>query len=144
MTTALIQAPIPSSVGELVNIDVTALRARQVGFQVLLLNLAQREAERVKKLTAYLDILEEHLFDENVIHALSPSELAQLHQLASNCVNSGVSFISQTNKEINLDELHNKILILQNTAGDESISIEDFSSVAESARELLKQFTPGN
>lgn len=136
----LIPAPA-SSIADLAKIDIVALRARQVGLQVMLLNLAQREAKRISRLTQFLDEIEDYLFDPNIIQALSPEQQIQLHQHAQSNLDNSINFVSRTNKEVNIDEIHNRILILQNTAGDENIAVEDMSSVAEAAQNLLKQFT---
>jgi len=134
---------IPSSVAELRSIDFNTLKAQEVGLNLLLLSLAQKQAARVKKLASVIDKLEEHIFDENIITDLTPAEQMQRYQLAIQATQTSTTYIKDTIKSINWDDIESRIMILeqQNISSSSNTTGINNSDLQAAALSLLSKLS---
>jgi len=132
-----------SSVAELTQINLGALKASEVGLSLLLLNIAQREAKRIQKLASFIDLIEDEIFDTSVIQHLSPSEQIQRYTLALQSTQQSSTYINSAIKSINWGDIETKILILSQEnkqGGDPTISANN-TDLQAAAMRLLSQLS---
>ena len=137
---------VPQTVSELKNLNITNLQAQEVGLNLLLLQLAQREAKRISKLAAVIDKLEDQIFDIDLVEHLSPAEQMQRYQLAMQATKDSSAYIGAAVKSVNWQDLETRIMILsqqsENLDTPESIQQGlESKDLQNAAMHLLKQLS---
>jgi hypothetical protein len=100
------------TVGELRDTNLTNLKASEVGLSLLLLKIAQREAQRITKLSEVISVLEDKIFDISIFEHLSPAEQMERYQLALQASSQSTSYIEKAVRTVNWSEIETKILLL--------------------------------
>lgn len=139
MSTELQQS---NSLAELQQTNLSALKAQEVSLSLLLLKIAQREANRITKLSTVIDKLEDSIFDVSIIDHLSPAEQIQRYQLALQSTQQSSSYIRDAINGVNWSDIETKIMILTQESEDETIlHSADSSDLQAAALKLLSQLS---
>ncbi|BCG50099.1 hypothetical protein [Ralstonia phage RP13] len=135
----------PGTVGELRGLNLTNLKASEVGLSLLLLKIAQREAARVTKLSEVIQLLEDKIFDISLFEHLSPQEQMERYQLALQASTQSTSYIKEAIRTVNWSEIETKIMILaqQDQEGSAQLS-ENAGDLQAAALKLLSQMSSGS
>lgn len=137
---------LPANVSDLKNINLPTLKATEVGLNLLLLKIAQREAQRINKLADVVNKLEDAIFDPAIIEHLTPAEQIQRYQLALQSTQGSSNYIKSAITSINWSDIETKIMILdQESATNNSTegnSVEA-SDLQAAALKLLQQLNTG-
>lgn len=104
---------LPANVSDLKNINLPTLKATEVGLNLLLLKIAQREAQRINKLADVVNKLEDAIFDPAIIEHLTPAEQIQRYQLALQSTQGSSNYIKSAITSINWSDIETKIMILE-------------------------------
>lgn len=133
---------VPETLEALTKLDLTTLKAQEIGLNLLLLKLAQKESQRISKLSAIIDLLEDAIFDPSIIEHLTPSEQIVRYQLATQATQNASTYISSAIKNVNWNDIETKILILDQeglttTSGEKT----EQTDIQEAALRLLQQLS---
>lgn len=136
---------LPVGISELKEINITNLKVQELGLNLLLMNLAQQESLRIKKLYAVIDKLEDYIFDPSIIEHLSPNEQMQRYELALKSTQSSSTYIKDAIKNVNWSDIETKIMLLSqestllNQSEESSSNSQDLQKAALMLLQKLSQ-----
>ena len=130
---------LPSSVGELKVIDLKSLKAKSVGMTLALFANGERETKRLNRLTRYMEIIENEIFDEKLIPHLDPEDQMKRYELATRMASTSATYLRTVATEINLEELESKVMLLENQELNEVVESGDHQDLQAMAQSILKQ-----
>jgi len=130
---------LPAGIDELKNIDIKSLKVQEIGLNLLLLSLAQKEANRLSKLQSVIEKLEESIFDEELFEHLSPSEQIQRYQLALQSSQNSATYIKGAVKDVNWSDIETKIMILSQESISSDVTQSNSSNDLQNAALMLLQ-----
>lgn len=116
---------VPNSLSDLKRIDLDGLKAAELGLNLLLLKIAQREASRIEKMSTFVDKIEEVIFDPTIIDHLSPQDQIQRYQLAIQSTKGSSDYIKAAVTSINWSDIETRMLILDQKSSDPTDSSKD-------------------
>lgn len=129
-----------TTLAELKGLNLTGLKANEIGLQLLILKIAQREANRIEKLSSVIDALEDQIFNKSIIEHLSPSEQIARYTLALQATQQSSAYINQAVKAINWSDIEMKIMILSESADSTGEKVHNNTSdLQNAALRLLHQ-----
>lgn len=130
---------LPSSVGELKVIDLKSLKAKSVGMTLALFANGERETKRLNRLTRYMEIIENEIFDEKLIPHLDPEDQMKRYELATRMASTSATYLRTVATEINFEELESKVMLLENQELNEVVESGDHQDLQVMAQSILKQ-----
>ena len=130
---------LPNSVGELKAIDLKSLKAKSVGMTLALFSNGERETKRLNRLTHYMELIEDEIFDETLIPHLDPEDQIKRYELAARMAGTSSSYLRAVATEINFEELESKVMLLENQQLNEVVEGGDTDSLQAMAQSILAQ-----
>lgn len=130
---------LPSSVGELKVIDLKSMKAKSVGMTLALFANGERETKRLNRLTRYMEIIENEIFDEKLIPHLDPEDQMKRYELATRMASTSATYLRTVATEINFEELESKVMLLENQELNEVVESGDHQDLQAMAQSILKQ-----
>lgn len=130
---------LPSSVGELKVIDLKSLKAKSVGMTLALFANGERETKRLNRLTRYMEIIENEIFDEKLIPHLDTEDQMKRYELATRMASTSATYLRTVATEINFEELESKVMLLENQELNEVVESGDHQDLQAMAQSILKQ-----
>lgn len=130
---------LPSSVGDLKVIDLKSLKAKSVGMTLALFANGERETRRLNRLTRYMEIIENEIFDEKLIPHLDPEDQMKRYELATRMASTSATYLRTVATEINFEELESKVMLLENQELNEVVENGDHQDLQAMAQSILKQ-----
>lgn len=127
------------------DINLKKLKGKEVGLNILLLGMAEIEANRIKFLSEAINTLEKDIFDPLVLENLSDDQKIERYSLALQTVTGSTNFIKNTVNKIDWNAIELNLLSLAESSDDiPEDSAGDSRSMTEQASALLRQLAGGN
>lgn len=99
-------------------INLRTLKTKELGLQVVLMGLAERNARRICHLDSFMEELEESLFDMEQVEHLSSSEKIERYQLAMQASTASAAYIKGAVSNIDWSSMEIQMLSLIGAAED--------------------------
>jgi len=136
---------IPTNLTDVTKVyDVNKLQVSLISTQLLLCQLMTNESTRLNSLFNYRDLLEQKLFDPNIVDHLSSEELIERYQLVLPAIQNSYNYLQKVGKDVNLDEVKVNIQLLDKSLKERELnenSLKEDSELVEAANALLSKLT---
>ena len=110
------------------DITLHILKKKELGFNLILLGIAEKQAANVSKLIEVMDILEKDIFNKDIIASLPISQQIELHKYANELLNKSASFVKDTKDSIDWSSLEVQLASLDTLTDGNGKSIEGLKS----------------
>jgi len=112
-------------------------RTRELGLNIVLFGLAEMQAKRVSKLGLLVQMIENKLFDEDLIEQLPPDKIMGLYKMTRESLDTSYKYVREVLQGLNWSQFEAQLLTVQ-SEGTDTIS-QDGQDISRIAREIIEK-----
>lgn len=116
-------------------------RTKEVGLNLALFGLAEKQAERLSKIAPLVMELEELVFDSDKLRNFSPVQVLEIYKLAVQAQKESADYIKTSIKSIDWAGVEAQLLAC---AADEAIDVSNDKNVRLIAQQLMSRINMNN
>ena len=129
-----------SALVERLGTQVGDWRTRELGLNIVLFGLAEIQSKRVSKLSLLVNLIEDKLFDEDMIEELPPDKIMFLYKMTRESLDTSYNYIKSVLQGINWSQFEAQLLTVQAETGAAVASQHgDGQDISKIAREILEK-----